>query len=112
MKYKVCDGCPCLNSDMENGTDCNLGYKPVRYRRLTTGKWWRRMKYEYAPNPEGPGTIYVKSTPSEIEEFSYDWATVIPAYACKLEVVMYNDAKTDEEIHFEPRIINNVLEEE
>ena len=26
MKYTVCDGCPCLNNDYEQGSSCNLDY--------------------------------------------------------------------------------------
>ena len=26
MRFVKCDGCPCLNSDYESGSDCNLGY--------------------------------------------------------------------------------------
>lgn len=27
MRFVVCDGCPCLNIDYEQGCDCNLGYE-------------------------------------------------------------------------------------
>ena len=39
IKYFVCDECPCLNSDIENGSDCNLRY-------TTSLKWVDRKNSE------------------------------------------------------------------
>jgi len=39
---RYCDGCPCQNSDCEDGSDCNLGYYEVGqndYRVDAVGKW-------------------------------------------------------------------------
>lgn len=33
-----CQGCPCLNSDYEQGCDCNLGYH-TQYGKLSDGNW-------------------------------------------------------------------------
>lgn len=27
MRFVDCDGCPCLNNDYEQGSECNLGYE-------------------------------------------------------------------------------------
>ena len=27
MRFVICDECPCLNNDYEQGSDCNLGYE-------------------------------------------------------------------------------------
>ena len=35
---KICDRCPCLNHDYENGSWCNLDYD-LEYVELGTGKW-------------------------------------------------------------------------
>jgi len=37
-----CDGCPCQNSDLEDGMSCNLGYYDVGqddYREDAVRKW-------------------------------------------------------------------------
>ena len=39
MKFTMCDGCPCLNSDYEQGSECNLGYDS-QYRRLKVDGDW------------------------------------------------------------------------
>ena len=34
----ICNDCPCLNSDQEYGSECNLGYE-TDYLELAKGKW-------------------------------------------------------------------------
>ena len=41
MKYTLCDGCPCLNSGDEYGSDCNLGCDS-EYRRLRVDSGWHQ----------------------------------------------------------------------
>ena len=42
---RYCDDCPCVNSDYEQGSDCNLGYwgsqlgEGDTYREVEKGKW-------------------------------------------------------------------------
>ena len=37
-KYLVdCFGCPCLNSDYEQGCNCNMGYH-TQYKKLSDGQ--------------------------------------------------------------------------
>ena len=39
MNYTFCDGCPCRNSDYEQGSSCNLDYD-ADYRQLKVdGEW-------------------------------------------------------------------------
>ena len=41
MRFVKCDGCPCLNSDYESGSSCNLGYdtKYVKYEENGKIDW-------------------------------------------------------------------------
>ena len=42
MKLVNCDNCPCKNSDIENGSECNLGYD-IEYTNkfsINPNKWF------------------------------------------------------------------------
>lgn len=43
IKWRVCNSCPCLNTDIENGSSCNLEYESESYE---TSKDW----LELSPN--------------------------------------------------------------
>ena len=34
----LCDHCPCLNSDIEEGSWCNLGFE-AQYTKCSDGRW-------------------------------------------------------------------------
>lgn len=36
--YTDCSECPCLNNDMESGSDCNLGYDSIYYK-ISHNNW-------------------------------------------------------------------------
>lgn len=43
MRNVICDGCPCLNNDYEQGSECNLGY-------TTNLFWFHKITGDYTPD--------------------------------------------------------------
>ena len=64
-KYTICDGCPCLNNDRENGSDCSLKYE-------TNLRWIRKSD-----------SVIVPDTP-EMRSHQKDFELKNVSLSCKL----------------------------